>query len=112
VLADLLLPALEAAISAANRDTAFARSLRVYSDLQHFAEENDREATGLVELSLPKEATIDPFSGRPLIVQNTNAGWLVYSVGADGIDDGGNFDEHKDVGVGPPRPAPTDDVNG
>lgn len=112
VLADLLFPALEAAISAANRDTAFARSLRVYSDLQHFAEENDREATGLDELSLPKEATIDPFSGKPLIVQNTDAGWLVYSVGADGIDGGGNFDEHKDVGVGPPRPAPTDDVNG
>lgn len=112
VLADLLFPALEAAISGANRDTAFARSLRVYSDLQRFAEENDREATGLDELSLPKEATIDPFSGKPLIVQNTDAGWLVYSVGADGIDGGGNFDEHKDVGVGPPRPAPTDDVNG
>ena len=102
----------EEAFIAGNRDTARVRSLRVYSDLQRFAEENDREATGLDELSLPKEATIDPFSGKPLIVQNTDAGWLVYSVGADGIDSGGNFEEHKDAGVGPPRPAPTDDVDG
>lgn len=111
-LADLLRPALEEVFIAGNRDTARVRSLRVYSDLQRFAEANDREATGLDELSLPKEATIDPFSGKPLIIQKTDAGWLIYSVGADGIDGGGNFDEHKDVGVGPSRPAPTGDVDG
>jgi hypothetical protein len=31
----------------------------------------------------------DPFSGQPLIYRPQNTNWLLYSVGPDGVDDGG-----------------------
>jgi hypothetical protein len=107
VLADLLVPALEAGFVTAHRDTAYVRSLRVFNALQRYADENGREAAALADLDLPKEATIDPFSEKPLIIRRTDAGWLVYSVGVNGIDDGGKIHdrEQSDVGLGPPQSA-------
>ena len=35
------------------------------------------------------EAPIDPFSGKPLIYRRTPSGFIVYSVGSNGKDDGG-----------------------
>lgn len=101
VLADLLLPAFEAAILASHRDTAMIRSLRIFNAMQQFAEMNGREATGLAELELPKDAMIDPFSGKPLIAKHTDDGWLVYSVMKNGVDDGGDFEDLKDRGLRP-----------
>lgn len=106
VLSDLLLPALEAAFVASNRDTANCRSLRVFNELQRYAEANGHEAAGLDDLALPPDTTTDPFSGKPLIARNTAAGWLVYSVGNNEIDDGGDFEHAKDYGIGPPRREP------
>ncbi len=104
VLADLLVPAIMAGYEAHNRDAALVRSLRVFNALLTFAEKNGREAGGLDELDLPKEATTDPFTGEPLKLKLTPQGWLVYSVGKDGTDDGGGtFNEQKDAGLGPPR---------
>ena len=100
VLADLLLPAFDAAIRASRRDIALIRSLRIINALQQFAEKNGREATGLAELELPKSAMIDPFSGKPLIAKHIDDGWLVYSVMENGVDDGGDFEE-KDRGLRP-----------
>ena len=60
--------------------------------------ENGREAESLAELSLPAEATIDPFSGAPLLLNRRDNKWIVYSVGDDGKDDGGLAP--KDYGVG------------
>lgn len=101
VLADLLGPALEAGIQAAQRDTATIRSLRVFNALQVFAEKNGREVRDLTELGLPAEALVDPFSGEPLKAKFTEMGWTVYSVGENETDDGGDFRESRDVGVGP-----------
>jgi len=39
--------------------------------------------------------SLDPFSGKPLIYQKTKGGLLLYSVGADRVDNGG--DRYKDV---------------
>ncbi|MCC6493121.1 MAG: hypothetical protein IT424_08875 [Pirellulales bacterium] len=105
VLADLLTPALEAGFASANRDTAIIRAMRVYNALQQYALQNGREANGLVDLRLPAAATIDPFTGKPLMVKRTDAGWTVYSIGQDGIDDGGSFGQAKDCGFGPPPRA-------
>jgi hypothetical protein len=103
VMADLLVPALVAGLEAGHRDTANVRALRVFNALQQFALKNGREASGLGELGLPTEATVDPFSGKSLVAKRTDDGWLVYSVGANGKDDGGDFEEYKDVGVGPAK---------
>lgn len=111
ILSDLLIPALEAAFVSAHRDTANVRSLRVFNALQRYAEEHNCEAGGLADLDLPAEATIDPFSGKPLFVKRLSDDWLVYSVGQDGVDDGGDFEKGKDIGVGPAKPPSSGDGN-
>lgn len=101
VLADLLFPALQAAYDAEARIVGTMRALRIFNALTEYREKNGREATGLDELSLPAAATIDPFSGQPLKLKSTGDGWVVYSVMKNGVDDGGDFKEMKDFGVGP-----------
>jgi hypothetical protein len=102
VLADLLVPALKAAFQAHARSVALSRALRIDNALRQFAEKNGREAKGLEDLDLPKEAMIDPYSGQPLKLKHTEDGWLIYSVMENGIDDGGDFKELKDCGLAPP----------
>ena len=101
VLADLLIPASQAAYNADQRCTAQLRSLRIFNALRQFAEKNGREATKLEELGLPAEALVDPFDGKPLKLKHTSDGWMVYTVMFDGVDDGGDFTDLKDFGVGP-----------
>lgn len=101
VLADSLVPALQSAFQANARSLAVSRALRLDSALRAFAEKNGREAKGLEELGLPREATIDPFSGEPLKLKYTDDGWIVYSVMTNGVDDGGDFMDMKDYGVAP-----------
>jgi hypothetical protein len=102
-LTDLLSPAVHASYEAENRTTANARSLRIYNALRQYDVKNGREANGLAGLGLPPEATIDPFSGKPLLLKHTDGGWIIYSVGRDGKDDGGSLKDQKDCGVGPPK---------
>ena len=54
---------------------------------------------------LPADATIDPFNGAPLHLAKLSEGWLIYSVGANLKDDGGDLVDKKDVGLGPRRAA-------
>lgn len=97
VMADLLVPSVEAALKANARDIALIRSLRVLNALQQAGD----DAVGLADIDLPAEVTTDPFTGGPLIVKKTDDGWMVYSVGEDQTDDGGLFDDAKDFGFGP-----------
>ncbi|QDT71090.1 hypothetical protein [Lacipirellula limnantheis] len=104
-MASLLAPSFKAHFDLVHRTSATLRSLRVLSALQQYAIEHGREPVGTSDLNLPAADTIDPFSGQPLIVKPTAAGWLVYSVGMNGFDDGGEFTTPKDFGVGPSKPA-------
>jgi hypothetical protein len=101
VLADLLIPALKAAYLANARSLATSRALRINNALRAFAEKSGGEASGLEELKLPSEAVIDPYSGKPLKLKQTDDGWVVYSVMENGVDDGGDFKGLKDYGVAP-----------
>lgn len=101
--ATLMVPALEAAYNADARCTAQLRALRIFNALQQYAEQNKRDASGLQDLPLPNEATIDPFDGKPLKLKHTEDGWIVYSVMTNGVDDGGDFVDLKDFGVAPPK---------
>ncbi|HEX3599263.1 MAG TPA: hypothetical protein VHU84_03925 [Lacipirellulaceae bacterium] len=103
VMAALLIPALEAFYDAEARSTAVLRALRIDNALRAFAEKNGREANGLAELTLPESATIDPYNGEPLKLKRTDDGWMVYSVMRNDVDDGGDFEAHKDYGVAPPK---------
>jgi hypothetical protein len=107
-MADLLASAFEAQFEAVHRTSALFRSLRAINALQQHAAEQGGEAAGLVDLKLPAEAVEDPFTGKPLIAKLIDGNWLVYSVGKDGVDDGGDFTTPKDYGVGPSKPAAPD----
>ncbi|TWT88972.1 hypothetical protein Mal64_24630 [Pseudobythopirellula maris] len=93
---DLLLPPLESFHYAHNRATAHARCLRILNALTQ-AEARGETPAGLADIDLPTEATIDPFSGEPLVAERRGetathqAGWWVYSVMTNGVDDGGDF---------------------
>ena len=102
-MADLLQPSIEGAYETANRSLAMTRSLRIYNALRQYAAKHGREAEGLADLRLPKEATTDPFSGEPMKLKRTDEGWVVYSVAKDGRDDGGLLREQNDYGVGPAK---------
>jgi len=104
-MADLLAPSFEAHIHAVHRTSAVLRSLRAFNALQRYAEEHGAEAAALVDLTLPAEATVDPFTGKPLIAKSVDGNWSVYSVGKDSVDDGGEFETPKDFGVGPSKPV-------
>jgi hypothetical protein len=104
-MADLLASSFEAHIHAVHRTSAVLRSLRTFNALQQFAEEHGAEATGLADLKLPAAATADPFIDEPLIAKLVDGSWYVYSVGKDGVDDGGEFETAKDFGVGPSKPV-------
>jgi hypothetical protein len=98
-----MIPAVQAWFDAEMRWLAMIRGLRIFNALTDFAKKNGHEANGLDELNLPKEATIDPFSGKPLKLKHTKDGWIAYSVYSKGVDDGGTFIDMKDYGVAPPK---------
>jgi hypothetical protein len=104
----LILPSINATENAVARVRAEIRCLRVLNALQTRATEADNNVPKLAELGLPVETTTDPFNGQPLHAKKTPQGWLVYSVGQNQVDDGGNLANSAsgDVGFGPPPAAP------
>lgn len=104
VLTDLVRPAIQAARDATQRTIAMQRCLRILNSVTRL-EQRGAQVTGLANLKLPVEETSDPFTGKPLLMNRLPAGWVIYSVGRDSKDDGGQLDKFLDVGLGP-VPAP------
>jgi hypothetical protein len=100
-LVTLLQPGLASSREPADRVRAMSRSLRILNALQVRVPSGGDKVPQLNDLGLPAETTIDPFNGRPLRVEKVPEGWMVYSVGSNGVDDGGKLDQRTDVGVGP-----------
>jgi len=102
---DLVVPAILAAREGTERARARMRCLRVLNALQSRTETIDPQVPDLSQLGLPTEATIDPYTGEPLLVKRLPEGWLIYSVGKDLKDNGGNVDDDveapADVGIAP-----------
>jgi hypothetical protein len=81
------------------------RALRVLNALLAREEAGAADDPTLADLELPADATTDPFNERPLQLKKLPTGWLIYSVGQNLTDDGGDLANHRDVGVGPPKAA-------
>jgi hypothetical protein len=100
-MAGTVAPSVQSLFEAEARNIALLRSLRLFNAVTKFRAEKGREASGIDELAIPKNATIDPFSGLPLKVKLAKEGWVIYSVMKNGVDDGGDFVEFHDYGVAP-----------
>ncbi len=98
-------PALQAYLYAARRDLATLRTLRILSALSRNKFTPDAPLPKLDELGLPASELVDPFNGQQLRLKKLPEGWLIYSVGRDLKDDGGDVADVKDVGLAPKRGA-------
>ena len=97
----LIAPAYLAAFCSDVRRLVETRCLRVLNAFGEYRQRTGKEADSIEQLSLPKEAMIDPWSGKQLLLKQTDNDWVVYSVGQNGVDDGGDFKDLKDEGLGP-----------
>ena len=102
-VAGLIVPAIDAGRDAQLRVRAQVRCLRVLLAMQK-AGRLEEEDIDLKTLGLPEEAVTDPFTDKPLLVKQTPAGPIIYSVFMNLQDDGGNIDHVHDSGVGPVEP--------
>ena len=74
-----------------NRLAAHVRLLIAELALRCYQSEQLKAPTSLEQI-VPKylqRVPLDPFSGKPVVYHLQDANWLLYSVGADGVDDGG-----------------------
>ncbi len=99
------LPGLRAAAEIKTETVALLRCLRVLNELTHtFPGGVKQNPTG--QLELPEDSFVDPYNDHALRFRYTAGGWLIYSVGSNGQDDGGKIDSRidgarLDVGLGP-----------
>jgi hypothetical protein len=95
----LMIPGTRACADAYIRTRALLRCSELAIGLERLRKRNGRwpkPGESLAQI-LPDGPPIDPFSGKPLRWTETPEGLVVYSVGFDRKDDGGNIDNKKNV---------------
>jgi hypothetical protein len=97
----LMMPGLQAANEANQRNLAELRCLRILNAMKSYEQSSGKEAKALADMRLLESATLDPFSGKSLNLKMTDKGWVIYSVMQNGKDDGGKFKDYSDWGVAP-----------
>ena len=97
------MPALSTTRHASSRLKSQVRGLRIVSALTANLDSAEQEITKeyLIGLGVPESMTVDTMNGELMKVKRTDEQWLVYSVGLNLADDGGNANEVKDFVVGP-----------
>jgi hypothetical protein len=122
-VAVLFIPAINKASEASRRKHAYLRCAIVALATERYRQERKKWPESLDQLCLQflPSVPLDPFDGQPLRYRRLDDGVMIYSVGHDGIDNGGNLDrEHPnqpgaDVGCRlwdvakrrqPPQPKP------
>jgi len=99
ILVTLMLPAFIKIQDAADRCAQEQRNLHLAFALAAYQRDQGHYPAKLAELcpKYLKDVPGDLFSGKPLIYRLVDQGYLLYSVGANGVDDGGrgNDDEPR-----------------
>ena len=93
ILLGLMLPALDKLQDAMDRAEQTHRNLVVAAALAPYRADAGRYPATLDDLA-PKYLPVVPtdlFSGKPLIYRPTEGGYLLYSVGVNGVDEGGRW---------------------
>jgi hypothetical protein len=110
VALSMMLPAAEKVQNAYDRCEQVQQNVCIAFALAAYRSDNHRYPAKLNDLAPKYLATIpvDLFSGKPLIYRPTENGYLFYSVGVNGKDDGGRFYDDDppgdDLGVRMPLP--------
>jgi hypothetical protein len=110
VLASLLLPAVRKVNQAYDRIGQVDRNLQVAFALAAYRADKNRYPEKLADLAPKYLAAVpdDLFNGKPLIYKPSEKGYLFYSVGVNGKDDGGRWYNDDppgdDIGVRMPLP--------
>lgn len=99
-LTQLVAPASSAVLEGRARTQSQLNCLRVLNALTR-PDAPSADDVDLSRLNLPNDAKTDPFTGKPLLLHHVPEGWVIYSVGKDDKDDGGEL-VNDDVGLGPP----------
>jgi hypothetical protein len=92
-LAGTLLPAVRRVQVLQDRSAQVARNLRVAIAMAAYRADNNRYPAQLADLAPKYLAAVpeDIFNGKPLIYKPAEKGYLFYSVGPNGKDDGGRW---------------------
>ena len=111
----ILLPSLSATFRASGRSAFLTDACAVATAVEQY-ELDHGELPATLDLLTPRylsEIPIDVFDGQVIRYRKTAAGYLLYSVGADGVDDGGKMtgstSYEPDMVFEVPRPIPTDE---
>jgi type II secretory pathway pseudopilin PulG len=108
ILSSLLLPALGKCVLREAEHSARLRTAQVALAIERYRRTHqNRLPAALADLApaLLPEAPTDPFDGQPLRYQIRDRGYVVYSVGNDGQDDGGTERKPVKEGGKPSDPA-------
>lgn len=88
---DIGAPSLDRAVVLMGRNLAQIRSARLATVVERYRLVHARAPTSLSELQ-PAELPSDPFDGRALKYKADKDRYVIYSVGEDGSDDGGDVE--------------------
>jgi hypothetical protein len=102
-LAWLLLPAMDKVVSASHRQQACLRCAIAGLAAERYRRRHGRwpeTLAALVTDKLLREVPTDPYDGQPLRLQKTKDGVVIYSIGPDGEDNGGNLDRENPTAEG------------
>src|SRR5262249_6302198 len=103
VLLSLLAPAVRKVQAANDRTVQVERNLHVAFAMAAYHKDNSRYPAKLANLAPKYLATVpdDLFAGKPLIYKPSEKGYLFYSVGPNGKDDGGHWYDDDPPGDDP-----------
>jgi hypothetical protein len=94
----LLLPALNAALSAEHRNEAKLTLVKLGLALADYRDQHQRFPNSLDQLApqYVEKIPLDPMWGDPFIYKKTDHGYLLYGLGRNGQDDGGRTSDAND----------------
>jgi hypothetical protein len=95
------------------RHQAIVNQIRIFTALKQYFLEHQRWPKELNDLNMSDTALNDPLCGKPFVYEQTERSFRLYSLGPNGIDDGGlnNLKEEKDDILLWPRSGFREDVD-
>jgi hypothetical protein len=100
VLLGLLIPAVQKVQEAEDRNAQMQQNVQVAFALALYKKENGKYPAALADLAPKYLAAVpgDLFSGKPLLYRLEGAGYVFYSVGQNGKDEGGQWHDDEPRG--------------